>query len=182
MSFFATEDDPAKVARFYTNAWRARRLFVRSDVTHMGGVVSAVDGAGGKVYQVMLTKRGEDTLAFPSVTAAPFEAAGEAAEPSVVPLFPGSRGVLDLASKDDGPAGARVSMSVNDGTVDENVTHYTQALAAAGYEREVTKQPDNIAPGHRILLYRGPGREVTVNLHAITDKSTRVHIAEVGQP
>ncbi len=181
MSFFVTEDDPAKVGRYYEEAWRARRLYVRSDVTHMGGVVSAVDASGGKVYQALLTLRGKETMVFPSVTSAPLEAIGSAPGKPVVPLYPGSRSVLELGS-DEGPAGARVSMSVNDGTLLENMTHYQRELAGAGFMREVGKQPEELKEGHRILLYRMEGREVTVNLTAISEKRTRVHLAEVGSP
>jgi len=179
MSFFTTEDEPDKVARFFEDAWRTRRLYVTSDVTHMGGVVSAVDASGGKVYQALLSRRGEETMVFPSVTSSPLAASTDSPDPPVAALFPGSTSLLTLGSAEAGHK-SRVSMSVNDGTMDENLAHYRSALAAAGYLREVGKQPKNLHPGHRILVYRKEGSEVTVNLTALSEKRTKVHMAEVG--
>ena len=179
MSFFNSEDEPAKIARFYENAWRTRRLYVTSDVTHKGGVVSAVDSAGGKVYQVMLSVRESGTLVFPSVTTAPLSAMGKGqGTPSVLP-FPGSKSVLNLGTTEAGHT-AKVSMSVNDGTLEENLTHYGRELASAGFMREVGKQPAQLKPGHRILVFHKEGREVTVNLTSLSEKRTKVHMAEVG--
>mgnify|MGYP006971709988 CR=1 FL=1 len=179
MSIFNTEDEPAKVARFYEDAWRTRRLYVTSDVTHKGGVVSAVDSSGGKVYQVLFSANEKGTQVFPSVTSSPLEALGSNEGEPAVPLFPGSKAVLNLGTDDAGHT-ARVTMSVNDGTLEENMTHYRRELTAAGFEREVGKQPEQLQQGHRILVFRKEGHEVTVNLTALSDKKTKVHMAEVG--
>ena len=179
MSMFTTDDEPAKVARFYEDAWRTRRLYVTSDVTHKGGVVSAVDSSGGKVYQVLLSANEKGTQVFPSVTTSPLEALGSNEGEPAVPLFPGSRAVLNLGTEEAGHK-ARVTMSVNDGTLEENLTHFRRELTGAGFEREVGKQPQNMQKGHRILVFRKEGHEVTVNLTALSDKKTKVHLAEVG--
>ena len=179
MSFFNSEDEPDKVARYYEDAWRTRQLYVTSDVTHKGGVVSALDASGGKVYQALLSVRGKETMVFPSVTSSPLAAMADTTGELEVELFPGSTSVLNLGSEEAGHR-SRVSMSVNDGTLDENEAHYRKVLSAAGFLREVNKQPEKMHQGHRILVYRKEGSEVTVNLTALSEKRTKVHMAQVG--
>lgn len=179
MSTFSTDDDPVRVARFYQHFWQARQLFVTSDVTHMGGVVSAVDTSGGRVYQALIVVQGGRTVVFPSLTEAPLRADAPTAGPAVVPLFPGSSAVIHLGA-DEGTSAARIVLSMNDGTLAENLAHYERELRAAGYEREVHKQPDELGPLHRVLVFRKEGSEVTVNLTSLGEKRTRVHLMEVG--
>jgi hypothetical protein len=179
MSYFSTEDSPRKVGRFYADNWRARRLFVREDVTHIGGVVSGIDQANKKVYQVLLAVRGKRTAVFPSVTSTPLSALEPSGEVPPVPLFPGSRATLDLGS-DEGENRARVFLSVNDGTLAENEAHYARELRARGYLPENKKQPEEMPEDSRILLFRKEGSEVTVSLAALGKKGVRVHLVEVG--
>jgi hypothetical protein len=182
MSFLTTEDDPDKVARFYRRYWRARRLFVRDDVTHMGGVVSAVDVEGGQIYQALITVHKGRTMVFPSVTRSPLQAmeSGGAEQPAPVPLFPESRAVINLGSKEADSA-AKVSLSVNDGGLEPNAQHYSRELRARGYKEEIKQRP-KLPEGQRVLLFRKGSREVTVNLTALDKKHkrVRVHIMAVG--
>jgi hypothetical protein len=178
MSFFATEDDPAKVARFYGSFWLQRRFFVRHDVTHLGGVISAWDAQRGLMYQVLLSARGHGTAVFPSVTTSPLRAAETRRDAPLVPLFPESRTLVTFGS-DEKDKRARVHLSVNEGGLEANLAHYSRELRAAGYAPEAAKVP-RLGPGRHLLLYRKPGSEVTVNLTAQGKRRVRVHIAEVG--
>ena len=178
MSVFSTTDEPAKVTRFYSQFWQQRRLFVREDVTHVGGVVSAVDSGGGRVYQAMLVRRGERTMVFPSVTSAPLSASETNTNTSPVPLFPGSRAVINLGSK-EGNTRARVTLSVNSGTLRDNVVHYRRELSAAGYRQQIRQKPKLLGPQHHILLFFKEGSEVTVNITAMGEDRVRVHIMDV---
>ena len=177
MSVFSTKDDPAKVARFYASFWQQRRLFVREDVTHVGGVVSAVDSGGGRIFQAMLVRRGERTMVFPSVTSAPL-AATDTTTPPPVPLFPDSRAVINMGNKEGGTQ-AQVTLSVNSGTLRDNVVHYRRELSAAGYRQEIQQKPKALGPNHHVLLFRKEGSEVTVNITLLSEKQVRVHIMEV---
>jgi len=179
MSFFSTEDEPARVARFYANAWRQRHCFVREDVTHQGGVVSAVAAESSTVSQGLILVEGGRTLVFPSASRAPLRAMQTGQEPPPVPLFPGSRSVITLGSRES-QMRARAHLSLNDGGLAANVLHYTRELRAAGYALE-TKKDQPLSPDHRILLFRKEGREVTVNLTALGPKQVRVHLMEIGQ-
>ena len=177
MSVFSTKDDPAKVARFYASFWQQRRLFVREDVTHVGGVVSAVDGGGGRIFQAMLVRRGERTMVFPSVTRTPLGAADTTAPPPV-PLFPDSKAVISLGNKEGGTS-AQVTLSINSGTLRDNVVHYRRELRAAGYTQEIQQKPKALGPNHHVLLFHKEGSEVTVNITAMSAERVRVHIMEV---
>lgn len=178
MAYFDTEDGPARVASFYAGHWRARRFYVRDDVTHRGGVVSAVDGQQGRVYQALIMVRKGRTVVFPSVTTSPTRAMESLDEPSPVPLFPESKAIINLGSK-EGRMGARVILSVNDGGLEPNLAHYRRVLREAGYEPD-SKKDQPIDNEHRVLLYRKEGGEVTVNLSALGGKRVRVHIMVVG--
>jgi hypothetical protein len=182
MSFLTTEDDPDKVARFYRRYWRARRFFVRDDVTHVGGVVSAVDVEGGQIYQALIMAQKGRTMVFPSVTHSPLAAmeTSGAAQQAPVLLFPESRAVINLGSKEADTA-AKVSLSVNDGGLELNEQHYRRELRARGYKEEINKRP-KLPEGQRVLLYRKGSREVTVNITALDKKHkrVRVHIMAVG--
>ncbi len=177
MSVFSTKDDPAKVARFYAGFWQQRRLFVREDVTHLGGVVSAVDAGGGRIFQAMLVRRGERTMVFPSVTSTPLAAAETTATPPV-PLFPDSKAVINLGSAEGGTR-ARVTLSVNSGTLRDNVVHYRRELRTAGYSQQIQQKPKSLGPKHHVLLFYKEGSEVTVNITELSEKRVRVHIMEV---
>ena len=179
MSFFTTKDEPAKVGRFYENYWLERKLFVNKDVTHVGGVVSAVDQSGGRVFQAMIMRRNQRTMVFPSVTRSPLEADNSAGHQPKVPLFPDSKAVITLASK-EGDTQALVTLSVNNGTLKDNMAHYERELRAAGYHKETLKQPAELGPEQRILLFRNESGEVTVNLTAMGERRTRVHLMEIG--
>ncbi len=179
MSFFVTADEPLKVARFYEDHWRQHRLFVRRDVSHVGGVISAVDSVGQTVYQALLSRRGDQTHVFPSITRGPLQAMDPGGQQPVVPLYQGSRAVITLRNT-EGQTSALVTLSVNDGTLQENEAYYEQALQAAGFRKQHRQQPDGLGPQHRILLYRDATREVTVNLSALGERRTRVHLMEVG--
>jgi len=178
MSFFVTEDGPAKVAELYGRFWRERRFYVRDDVTHVGGVVSAIDVKHHRVYQVLISVANSRTTVFPSVTTSPGQAMATLDDPSPVPLFPESRAVINLGSKEGGTA-ARVILSVNDGGLEPNLAHYQRVLREAGYQPE-SKKTEPLGQEHRILVYRKQGSEVTVNLNAMGEKRVRVHIMVVG--
>lgn len=177
MSYFTTEDDPAKVAEFYGERWRQKRYHVRDDVTHVGGVVSAVDAENGRIYQVLITVKQGRTVVFPSMTVAPGAAMDQPKQPPPVPLFPESTAVVHLAST-EGSVRSRVILSVNDGGLEANVGHYERALRAAGYRPESSEQKP-LGPEHRVLLYRKEGSEVTINLSAMSAKRVRVHMMVV---
>jgi hypothetical protein len=180
MSYFATKDEPAKVARFYEGFWRSRRFFVRRDVTHLGGVVSAVDPETQVIYQALITRRGSSTDVFPSVTTEPLAVADAEADPPPVELFPESRAVSAMTTE-EGQTRARIHLSINEGGLEANLTHYQAALQAAGFQPETTEQPEELPKDMRVLLYRGQGREITVNLKALDDKQVRVHLMEVKE-
>ena len=42
MSYFVTNDDPLKIARFYADRWRIQKHHVSEDVTLTGGFVSSL--------------------------------------------------------------------------------------------------------------------------------------------
>ena len=181
MSYFSSEDEPAKVARFYASFWQERRLFVRHDVTHVGGVVSAVDPRG-TIYQALITVQGNRTIVFPSVTHAPLRAMETGKEPPPVPLYPESKAVLSLTTSEGG-AKARIHLSVNDGDLEANVAHYSGALRTAGYTPQASQQqPAAQSADQRILVYHKDGREVTVSLAALGKQRTRVHLTDVEAP
>lgn len=179
MSFFTTPDDPAKVARHYGRFWRQRRFFVRDDITHVGGVVSAVDVEHSLIYQVLVSTRKGHSEVFPSVTRSPLRAMETSSRPAPVPLFPDSKAVITLASK-EGKTGARIHLSTNAGTLDDNLAHYARELRNIGYRPELKKQPEKLSETHRVLLYRKGSSEVTINLTALSKKKVRVHIMAVG--
>jgi hypothetical protein len=179
MSYFTTEDEPDKVAAFYARFWRTRRFFVRDDVTHVGGVVSAVDAHKGRVYQALITVRGKRTMVFPSVTTSPTRAMESLDREAPVPLYPESRAVIHLGAS-EGKTGARVVLSVNDGGLAANLDHYRRVLRSAGYRPENRKNDKPLGDGHHILVYRKEGGEITVNLTAMGEERVRVHIMYVG--
>ena len=197
MSLFSTTDEPAKVAAFYARFWRSRRLWVRNDVTHVGGVVSAVDERSGRILQLMIIVKGGRTVAFPSITRAPLAARQTERTAPPVPLIEDSRVLFALTTADAG-AKAHIVLSINDAGMAANLQHYRQVLIAAGYRPErrrtdntAASSPDKrkkrdkrgrLTPGeHRILLHRNQqGQEITVNLTAIGGDRVRVHIMAVG--
>jgi hypothetical protein len=94
-----------------------------------------------------------------------------------VPLFPESKAIINLGSREGGTT-SRAILSVNDGGLEENLEHYERELSKAGYRPESSeKQP--AGEHHRILLFRKQGSEVTVNLSTMAGKRIRVHIMVV---
>ncbi len=176
LSTLQTEDEPLKVGRFYANFWRQRRFFVREDVTHMGGVVSAVDVHGGFIYQLLLSVQGGRTLGFPSQTRSPLAASRTEGAVPPVPLYPESQTTLAFGSGEKDKR-ARLHLSVNDGGLEANLAHYRRELKNAGYSEETgAKQPEALGPDHRILVFKKEGSEVTVNLALLGGRRVRVHL------
>lgn len=180
MSFLSTADDPAKVARHYLRFWQQRRLFVRQDVTHLGGVVSAVDPQQGQVLQVLISVQKGRTLVFPSVTENPMGATETGHVSPPLPLPPESTPVITLGST-EGKIGARIFVSTNKaGGLQANIDHFRRVLSERGYKPDMRgKQPVQKA-GQHTLLYRKGSKEITVDLRALDKKRVRVQLVEVG--
>jgi hypothetical protein len=184
MSFFTTDDEPARIAGFYGRFWRSRRLFVREDITHLGGVVSAIDEAKGFVYQVLIMSRGGHSVVFPSVTQHPMAAGQRTKQPPPVALFPESRVLYSLASRDEG-LGSQIVLAISEEGLHENLKHYRSALVAAGYQAEndpARKDQGKPVTGGtlHVMVYRDDaGAEITVNLTALDEDRVRVHIMKV---
>lgn len=174
MSHFTTTDEPHRVARFYSNYWKQQRFFVHDDMTHVGGVVSAVDAQSGRIYQILVSVQGPTTNVFPSVTESPLRALDTGNLPPPVPLYPDSRAVIAMNS-DEGENSAQVHLSLNDGGLEDNVTHFRRELRLSGYHRENSKDPQ-LGDKHRVLLYRKQNSEITVNLAALDEETVRVHL------
>ncbi len=185
MSYFTTEDDPIRVARYYSNAWRHLRLWVRSDVTHLGGVVSAMDAARGVMYQLMLARTGKVTFAYPSMTRSPLKAVDQGSAGLPFALRPGST-VLSNVTTGAYDARGRIVLSVNKGTVVENVRYYRAALKQAGYRadvlaRAVPNKPMRTEVDHEVLIQRNEvGSEITIQLMRLSSKRTRVQVTLVN--
>lgn len=177
MSMFTCEHEPLKVARFYGDFWRSRGLYVRKDITHKGGVVAAVDPKKDRVYQVLITRSGGRTRAFPSMTTAPLSAMQNEAQAPPVPLYPESEVLLALQSG-EAVARARLSLSLNSGSLADNVTHFRRELRAAGYRP--SGKPGDLADETSLLVYARPGSEITVSLAPQGEGQTRVHITEIA--
>jgi len=188
MSYFSTRDDVDRVADFYGRFWRERGFWVRDDVTHRGGVVSAVDGEHHRVYQVLIARQGGYCQVFPSILDDPLQATQPAAQPPPIALFPRSEVVLNLATSADDKR-ARSLLSVNEGTVQENVAHYRSVLQAAGYEEELSneraarsgKLPNKAQQSLQMLVFRkeSTGDEATVSIARAEAGQTRVHLMMV---
>lgn len=184
MSHFSTKDDPAKVADFYEQFWGARGMWVREDVTHKGGYVSAVDPSGGYVYQVVMTAESDGiTQVYPSSTASPLGALETRDDPVPLQLFEGSEVLMNMTTK-AGPHDARTVLTINHGTVDENMAYYRSALAAAGYTEDknsasLAKKFPRRSSG--MLVYQdAQGTELTVSVTPLDKERTRVHLMQIG--
>ncbi len=178
MSLFSTKDEPLKIARYYADFWRTRHFFVRQDVTHVGGVVSAIDAKHMRIFQIMLTRSGELTRVFPSVTVKPMLALNNDGKDPPLPLFPESRTVITMDNT-EGLAAAQIHLSLNEGTMKANIAHYRGALQSAGFSPEIKKQPAE-DPRQHVLLYRKGARELTIYLTQMTERKVRVHMMEVS--
>jgi hypothetical protein len=178
MAYFVTEDEPAKVAAYYAGAWRQKLFFVRHDVTHRGGFVSAIDAESQLVYQVMLQVEGNKTLVFPSETALPGRAA-QTDEPPPLPLPLGSHVLLTSGSRET-VGDARVNLSVNEEGLEKNLAHFEREARGAGWGLEGKPGSGAMAPGHHMLVFRKGDRELTVDLGVIAGKRVRVHLMEVA--
>ncbi|MBK8479813.1 MAG: hypothetical protein IPL40_01340 [Proteobacteria bacterium] len=192
MSYFQTTDEPDRVADFYARFWRARGLWVRSDVTHRGGTVAAVDGAHGRVLQVMISTGAGGagaTLVMPSVGDAPGRERSGSPRALPIALFPRSEQVLD-STTDGRDALARTVLSLNAGTLEENVAHYRRALRQAGYTEDVARPGAEqraalqaLDAQTAMLVFRhAEGREATVTITVLEPQRTRVHLALIGAP
>ena len=183
MSFFRTKDGPDKVARYYVRFWRSRQLWVRRDVTHVGGVVAAMDPQHARMYQVLITVKDGHTLAFPSVNDNPLGANQADGREPPVPLFPESKVVYSVASEDAGVR-SHVVLSLNDGGLKDNLQHYRQQLGSAGFAPERSRGKRGAMKSeegeHRILVYRKDDQELTINLTAVGGDRVRVHMMQVG--
>jgi len=181
MATFVSEDEPSKVAGYYAAAWRARRFYVREDVTHRGGFVSAIDAEARLVYQVLLQLEGRRTVVFTSETALP-AGAGRADEPPSLPLPPESRVLLTLGSQENARE-ARMHLSTNEAGLPANLHHFQREARAAGWQlegRPAADQLDRLDRGHQMLIFRRADRELTVDLSVVSGKRVRVHLLEVG--
>jgi hypothetical protein len=114
MSYFSTDHEPSRIGDYYAAFWRKRGFWVRSDVSHVGGMVAAVDNKRGYIYQVMLRKQGKHTLVFPSVNTAPMDFLRKGEAPPVR-LFKDSKVLTNTVSK-AGANRAQVVLSTNPGT------------------------------------------------------------------
>ena len=199
MAMFDTADDVDRVARFFEQFWRARGYWLREDVTHLGGVVSAVDGRHSRVHQVLIIRQGKRTLVFPSVTEQPWRALQGSAPPPI-DLFPKSK-LLMAGGAVDVTARSQSWFSVNGGSIKANLQHYRRALRAAGYRVEphgdgrkptrkllasLGKRGRAIGDAlsrvsdQRVLVYRhASGRELSVSLAPTKGDRVRVHIMMV---
>ncbi|MCA9665840.1 MAG: hypothetical protein KC503_09640 [Myxococcales bacterium] len=190
MSFFTTKDDPLAVARFYKRFWQSRKLWVRDDVTHVGGAVSAFDERRNRMYQVLLIVRRGRTVAFPSMTEAPLRVLQTHRVAPPLPLMAESRVLMAMESEDK-PARARIVLSLNDGGLEGNIKHYSAAAQAKGFALQRPKEhaahaalekkrQERLGPQTRVLLFvKGNGEEITVNLTALSKKRVRAHITWV---
>jgi hypothetical protein len=186
MSHFVTQDDPGKVAAFYERQWRARGMWIKQDITHKGGYVSAVDPSGGRVYQILLSAEGSgQTKVYPSSTDAPLKALENRDDVVPVQLFEGSEVLMNLQTR-AGPHTARTVLSVNYGTLDENLNHYRAVLAARGYSEDLSNsklgdQADTEGAPHMLVYRNGHGAELTVTLSRLDGDRTRVHMMQIGE-
>lgn len=181
LAYFFSADEPAKIADYFGSAWRKEGFWVRQSVTHLGGTVSAVDSKSGRVFQLLLSRQGDRTLAFPSVLEGLGGQQTSTAAPPV-PAYPRSRQLLDTLSE-AGPHRARVLVSVNGGTPAENWSHYRAALAGAGYRQEERKggsarQAPSLAQTLRVYRHRN-GSELTIVITPLDSEQTRVHLTVV---
>ena len=180
MSQFITDHDPYQVASYYKKHWRSHRLWVNSDVTHRGGVVSAIDAQNGQVYQLLLTLRGKQTWAFASLTRMPGQALKTETQEPPLRLMPGSKAVSAFSTRAANQQ-ARVNISVNNQGMDQNLAYYRAELRRAGYTPERAAAAP-LGEGHQILIYSDhSGNEITVNIAVLAGDRIRVHMMAVGQ-
>jgi|GEM_PF-3755497 hypothetical protein len=180
MSQFTTDHDPYKVASYYSKYWRSHRLWVNADVTHRGGVVSAIDVQKGQVYQLLLTLRGKQTWAFASLTRMPGQALKTETQEPPLKLMPGSKAVSAFSTQAGGQR-ARVNISVNEQGLDQNLAYYRAELRRAGYTPERAASTP-LGAGHKILIFSDMGgNEITVNLAILGGQRVRVHMMAVGR-
>ncbi len=183
MSYFSTKHEPQRVGDYYAAFWRKHGFWVNSDVTHIGGVVAAVDAHKGHVYQVLLRRQGKSTLVFPSVNTAPMSSLrrGDALP---LRLFKDSKILANTVTR-AGRQGAQILLSTNAGTLEENRQYYRAELGRGGFREErVSDEARKKIPAtlrENILVYRNAGGgELTLVLSKLDDAHTRVHLTTIG--
>lgn len=183
MAYFYTKDEPITILGFYEGQWRNAGYFVTRDITVEGGSVSAIDTVAGVVRQVLVIRRVNDCLVFPSVQvsseavgAEPFRQPGDDSPP----VFPGSEGVIRFGSRDPGTS-SRITVFVNHGGIRANVEFYTVEMATLGWTlKSHIKGLPNVDERHELMLFKKGGREATINLMPIgKTNQVRVHITQV---
>lgn len=185
MSHFVTSDDPAKVAAFYERHWRNRGMWIKDDVTHKGGFVTAVEPSGGRAYQILMTADSEGrTRVYPSSTNTPMKALESRDDVVPVELYEGSKVLLNFTTK-AGLHTARTVLSVNYGTVEENLSHYRAVLVGAGYGEDLSnakaREDVRVEGAPQMLVYHNKdGAELTVTISALDGERTRVHMIQIG--
>lgn len=182
MSYFSTDHEPGRVGDYYAAFWRKRGFWVRSDVSHVGGMIAAVDSKHGYIYQVMVRRQGKHTLVFPSVNTAPMDLLRRGEDPPVR-LFKDSKVLTNTVSK-AGSNRAQVVLTTNPGTLEDNRVHYRAELSRLGYVESSRKVEQNKLPAsmrERVLVYRAKdGAEITIALSELDKEHTRVHITHVA--
>ncbi|PID37942.1 MAG: hypothetical protein CSA65_09185 [Proteobacteria bacterium] len=182
MSYFSTDHEPARIGDYYAAFWRKRGFWVRSDVSHRGGAVAAVDSKHGYVYQVNMRRQGKKTLVFPSVNTSPMAALRRGEDPPVR-LFKDSKVLTNTVSK-TGTNRAQVVLTTNPGTLEDNRSHYRAELSRLGYVRSSrTVEQNKLPPSmrERVLVYQHKdGAEITIALSKLDKERTRVHITHVS--
>jgi hypothetical protein len=179
MSMFWSSDDPEKVGRYYADYWRSRKLWVRDDITHRGGLVSAVDLSAGKIYQILMSTRGDKTMVFPSVTDNPLGGNQVSAAEAPLRLFPGST-IISSFRTTELSNDAVIFVATNSGTLEETIQFYRQELEISGYQPAFWKKQD-FGPRTKVLVHRHPrGDEITISFGQIDKKKVRVHLMRVG--
>jgi len=181
MSYFVTRDEPLVVEHFYENHWRAAGYHVTSDITLKGGHVSALDVRSNVVRQVMITKRGDDSMVQVSVTVNP-AVLTRPVKPDV-PVFPGAEGVTTVGARDPG-TGSTVVTFIDFAKMDENLSFYEAEMGSAGWtlKQDVSKVP-HIPKSYHTLIFRKPNSECTINFMPVPgSKQIRVHITQVATP
>ncbi|MCB9555145.1 MAG: hypothetical protein H6707_03505 [Deltaproteobacteria bacterium] len=184
MAYLFSEDDADRIGHFYAERWKGQGLWVRSDITHQGGVVSAVDDANQRVFQVLILRRDKRSLIIPSVTklASAESAADRAKRAPPLPLFPKSRQLynVDTANR---MAGAKVSLSVAPTGFAEALDHYRRVLTGNGYRIESDSAPpkpmSQELSRRQLIGRRHDGSEATIEVAQLSKTRTRVHIVVV---
>jgi hypothetical protein len=166
LSLFETPDAPARVARFYLDAFRARSLVpvtaIEPDLAH----VSAFDPTSGLQRFVSAIARGKgQTLVLIGSTDSrrpPRLVRGE--DGISIPIPPGQQQFLGYRSEDGG-ARAESAQFVIASPPDEVAAFYRRALREQGYSER------HDGAGEGMLTFDGAGATISVALRALERKS-----------